>query len=138
MDSVIEKIQEVINSEVQKKLNKFAQLVSKRHDISLKLLLQDLSSLDGAEEETVTEPVKSSQCLGITGAKKRCKFSGKHGGYCTRHLDQKKVLKKVASENLEAVTKHVGHTLTDCMFLAGCPACEKVKNTSCQNLLIDI
>lgn len=136
MDSVIEKIQDVINSEVQKKLTKFAQLVSTRHDISLKLLLQDLASLEG---ETIIEPVKSSQCLGITGAKKRCKFAGKHGGYCARHLDQKKVLKKVASENLEVATKHVGHTLTDCMFLAGCPACEKVKNTSsCQNLLIDI
>ena len=135
MDSVIEKIQEVIKSEVQKKLNKFAQLVSTRHDISLKLLLQDLAGLNESGEEVV-ELDKPSQCLGITGTKKRCKFTGKHGGYCSRHLDQKKVLKKVSSINSE-VTKHVGHTLKDCMFLVGCPACEKV-TSSRQNLLIDI
>jgi hypothetical protein len=140
--SVLEKLRELVDSEVQKQVQKqisrYAQAISKRHDISLKLLLEDIPKFGSEEQEDVEvdiEPGKKGQCLGITASKKRCKFSGKHGGYCSRHQDQKKVIKKVES-NCDFTTKHVGHTITDCLFLAGCPACEKTKGSR-QNLLIE-
>jgi len=134
--SVLEKLRELIDSEVQKQISRYAQIISKKHDISLKLLLQDIPKLGSEDQEEVEiEPGKKGQCLGITASKKRCKFSGKHSGYCSRHQDQKKVIKKVES-NCDFTTKHVGHTITDCLFLAGCPACEKTKGSR-QNLLIE-
>ena len=134
--SLLEKLQELIESEVQKQISRYAQIISKKHDISLKLLLQDIPKLGSEDQEEVDiEPGKKGQCLGITSSKKRCKFSGKHSGYCSRHQDQKKVIKKVES-NCDFTTKHVGHTITDCLFLAGCPACEKTKGSR-QNLLIE-
>jgi hypothetical protein len=135
--SLLEKLQELIEVEVQKQISRYAQIISKKHDISLKLLLQDIPKY-GTEEQEVeieVEPGKKGQCLGVTASKKRCKFSGKHGGYCLRHQDQKKVVKKVES-NCDFTTKHVGHTITECLFLAGCPACEKTKGSR-QNLLIE-
>ena len=135
--SLLEKLQELIEVEVQKQISRYAQIISKKHDISLKLLLQDIpkSGIEEQEVEIEIEPGKKGQCLGVTATKKRCKFSGKHGGYCSRHQDQKKVIKKVES-NCDFTTKHVGHTITDCLFLAGCPACEKTKGSR-QNLLIE-
>jgi hypothetical protein len=134
--SLVEKLQELIESEVQKQISKYAQIISKKHDISLKLLLQDIpkySQTDSQENEFDTTP--NGQCLGITTSKKRCKFSGKHGGYCSRHKDQKKVIKRVET-NCDFTSKHIGHTITDCLFLEGCPACEKAKGSR-QNLLIE-
>ena len=131
--SLFDKIQELIESEVQRELMKYAQVISKKHDISLKLLLQDIHARGEVQADTPAQA--TGQCLGVTATKKRCKFSGKHGGYCSRHQDQKKVVKKVES-NCDFTTKHVGHTITDCLFLAGCPACEKTKGSR-QNLLIE-
>ena len=135
--SLLEKIiRELIDSEVQKRISEYAQAISKRHDISLKLLLEDIPKFGSEELEVDIEPGKKGQCLGITASKKRCKFSGKNGGYCSRHQEQKKVVKKVES-NCDFTSKHIGHTIKDCLFLAGCPACEKAKGSR-QNLLIEI
>ena len=133
MANLVEKIQEFIEAEIKKELLKYAQLISKKHDISLKLLIQDISTKYEPSE------TNSEQCMGITAKKTQCKSSGKHGGgYCKRHIDQKKkvTLPKVFSSG----DVHVGHTIKECMFLAGCPACEKsrTRGTSQQNLLIDI
>jgi len=134
---LLEKLQELVEAEVQRQLAKYAQVISKKHDISLKLLLQDIPTYNN--ETSVSDTAKPGQCLGITAAKHQCKSSGKHGGgYCKRHVDQKKKvsLPKVPSTG----DVHVGHTIKECMFLAGCPACEKsrTRGTSQQNLLIDI
>ena len=40
--SLLEKLQELVEAEVQKQIMKYAQIISKKHDISLKLLLQDI------------------------------------------------------------------------------------------------
>ena len=138
MEAILEKLQEFIEDEIQKKLLKYAQVISKKHDISLKLLIQDIPNKSDELSETGDEPKKSGQCLGITAKKLMCKSSGKHGGYCMRHKDQKKIsLPKV--ESVDDINKHVGHTIKECMFLAGCPACERSRiNSSRQNLLIDI
>ena len=136
---LLEKLQELVEAEVQRQLAKYAQVISKKHDISLKLLLQDIPTYNN--ETSVSDTAKSGQCLGITAAKHQCKSSGKHGGYCMRHKDQKKVvLQKVPSVEELDPNRHIGHTIKECMFLASCPACEKsrIRGNSRQNLLIDI
>jgi hypothetical protein len=129
--SLFEKIQELIESEVQKELMKYAQVISKKHDISLKLLLQDIHAVQ------IDEPVQATkQCLGVTAKKTQCTFGGKHGGYCARHVSQRKMPRVVSEETIVEKNPHIGHTMKDCMFLAGCPACEKSRKSS-QNLLIE-
>ena len=135
MSNLLEKIQELIDSEVHQKIMQYARLISKKHDISLKLLLQDISS---HEEKETDDVLKNSQCLGVTARGSQCKFSGKQLGYCGRHTDQMKK-KSSSSSQQQPVEKnvHVGHTMKECMFLAGCPACEKTRKPVVQNLLID-
>jgi Family of unknown function (DUF5763) len=124
--SLVDKIQELIESEVQKRISQYAQVISKRHDISLKLLLEDAKNVT---------TVNTGQCMGLTAKKQQCRMSGPHDGYCMRHHNQRK-LTPVATPN--TVNKHVGHTLTECIFLSGCPACEKTKSMSRPNLLIEL
>ena len=133
--SLLEKLEELVAAEVQKQLMKYAQIISKKHDISLKLLLQDIPSKI-VTDQTI-EQVTTGQCLGITAAKRQCKVSGKHGGYCMRHVDQKKVIKQVVSTEVATLNPHVGHIMKECMYLVGCPACDKSRGSK-QNLLIDI
>jgi len=135
MSTLLEKLQAIVDDEVKKQLMKYAHVISKRHDISLKLLLQDIG-VDAEQQEEVSK--KAGQCLGITAKMTQCKTNGKHGGYCMRHQDQKKEKKKPIMTNA-VVDKnpHIGHTMKECLFLAGCPACEKSRGSS-QNLLIDL
>lgn len=131
--SLLEKIQELVDSEVKRQIMKYAQVISKKHDISLKLLLQDIPSTADTEDGT-----KTGQCMGITAKKTQCKSSGKNGGYCMRHIDQKKKTVRVVDTGTETLkSPHIGHTMKECLFLPGCPACERSRGSS-QNLLIDI
>lgn len=131
--SLLEKIQELVDSEVQRQIMKYAQVISKKHDISLKLLLQDIPSTVDVESGS-----KTGQCMGITSKKTQCKSSGKNGGgYCMRHVDQKKKVVRVVDPDSQEKSPHVGHTMKECLFLSGCPACEKSRGSR-QNLLIDI
>jgi hypothetical protein len=131
--SLLEKLQELVESEVKKELMRYAQVISKKHDISLKLLLQDIHT----KEDGVSKTTGGGQCLGVTAKKTQCTFSGKNGGYCTKHISQKKAVKVVDTVVETEKNLHIGHTMKECMFLAGCPACEKTKQRT-QNLLIDI
>jgi hypothetical protein len=91
----IEKIHALIQEEVRIQINKYARVISKRHDISLKLLLHDLESILSESENQ--EVPKVGQCLGLTAKGTQCKSSGKNQGYCARHKDQKKEIIKVPS-----------------------------------------
>lgn len=144
-DILLSKLKDLVNEQVQLHLSRFAQNVSKRHDIPLKLLLEDIQSFQNGTLETIDleAPKKTGQCLGLTKTGTRCKFLGKQGGYCTKHVDQKKKVPVTVpsssgvSETPREEIVHVGHTLQEKMFLKGCPACEKMKKNSTQNLLID-
>ena len=131
--SLLEQMKELVDAEVQRQLMKYAQVISKKHDISLKLLLQDITSL---ATDCVTEP-KTAQCMGVTCKKTQCRASGPFGGYCKRHMDQKKKVVPVFDESEQQKSPHIGHTMRECLFLAGCPACERSRAPR-QKLLIDI
>ena len=136
--TLLEKLQELVEFEVQRQLMKYAQIISKKHDISLKLLLQDIPGPGTGAGGDAEEPKKTGQCLGVTANRAQCKSSGKHGGYCARHVHQMKKKDPVAVAVPEPQgNPHIGHTMKQCMFLAGCPACEKTRVPP-PNLLIDI
>ena len=138
-ETLLASLQKLVEEEVKKQLMKYANVISKKHDISLKLLLQDISIITDLQknesEESKNEP---GQCLGVTAKKTQCKVSGVHDGYCMRHKDQKKD-KPRNIDSLPIIDKnpHIGHTLKECMYLKGCPACEKSRGSQ-QNLLIDL
>ena len=122
MNSVlVEKLQKLIEEEVRIQVNKYAQIISKRHDISLKLLLRDVDLV-------FTEPETTGRCRGITGKKTQCLATGKHDGYCSRHVIQRKVpalVKTPSTAQLDpGIPVHIGHSLQECLYLPGCPACE--------------
>ena len=135
-DILVSSIQKLVEEEVRRQLMKYAHVVSKRHDISLKLLLQDISLVTDSHIQNDDPKNETGQCLGITAKKTQCKSSGKNGGYCMRHKDQKKDKSKLTNAVTTDKNPHVGHTMKECMFLAGCPACEKSRGSQ-QNLLID-
>jgi hypothetical protein len=115
---LLEKLQQLIEEEVRIQVNKYAQIISKRHDISLKLLLRDVDLV-------FTEPETTGRCRGITGKKTQCLGTGKHDGYCSRHLLQRKTPLLVAPPSSHPdLPVHIGHSLQECLFLPGCPACE--------------
>lgn len=139
-------ISEIINSEIQKALNekltKYAEYVSQRYDISLRLLMQDLENI---ENLTLQSPRNSmdlndGKCKGIKSNGKRCTFASKSYGYCTRHLDQRKIERPTVAPPTTTVANEIvhNHSFTECLFKIGCPACEKSKRPSSkENLLID-
>ena len=139
-------ISEIIESEIQKALNekltKYAEYVSSRYDISLRLLMQDLENIDSLVIQSPRNSLNlnDGKCKGIKANGKRCTFAPKSHGYCTRHLDQRKVERPTISHTtttLSAISHN--HSFTECLFKVGCPACEKSKRPSSKdNLLIDL
>jgi len=117
---LVEKLQRLIEDEVRAQVNNYAQIISKRHDISLKLLLRDMDLLftDGPQE--------GDKCKGITKKKTQCTNKGKHDGFCSLHVIQKRVPILIPHTPVEDVPVHVGHVLQEQLFLAGCPACDKL------------
>lgn len=146
--SAINQISEIIEKEVKsavdKKITQYCEFISKRYGISLVVLLQDLEKIESEDGDFIPSPreekVKSGQCLGIKETDhKRCTFIGKYGGYCKRHISQKKSEPpKVFKSNLISELQHT-HSVLECVFKPGCPACEKSKRIpSKENLLIDL
>lgn len=110
-DTVIAQIQKIIDEEVKvqvnKKLSNYAERISARHSIPLRLLLEDIGS-----------EIKVDQCLGVSKSGKRCKFHGGASGYCKRHQEQKKPEIAIYSENKHTHPPSI-------LFQSGCPVCEK-------------
>ena len=128
MTTIADRIQALIEEEVRIQINKYARVISKRHDISLKLLLSDLEGIL-SDSEQIEVPRKSGQCFGITGKGEQCKSMGKNQGYCVRHLTQKKQIIKVPS------TVDIG---TPVLSLNDCVLLEKERQKKLPSLLISI
>ena len=134
----MEEIQAIIEKEidrrVQEKLTTFIELVSKTYDISMKVLLRDLSKpIDGNTETTGCGPI----CMGVTTNGKRCKFGATTHGYCKKHLYQRKPQTNTNTVVCQKVNEH-NHTIPP-LFSASCPACIKSREqTPKEKLLIDM
>ena len=145
---IAELIQKEVRHEVDKKLTKHLEYISRKWNISLKLLLQDSVNIEDGnlivEDSSSESSSYGGQCLGIKGTdRKRCSFMGKFGGYCKRHQDQKKIERpshnaQLSPKNTPVIIEH-NHTFQECLVKPGCPACERSKRVpSSENLLIDM
>ena len=124
-EAILKAIEDEITNQVNAKLSKYIEQVSRRHGISLKLLLEDVA---------VLKDMKDAQCKGVVKGGTRCKRRGAHDGYCGWHRNQKKEPKVIPPAAVENVVKHT-HPVGKPMFLKGCPACERPNP---QKLLIDM
>ena len=68
-----EQIAQMMERAIRDRVNKYAHIISKRHDISLKLLLRDVDLV-------FSENCPSNQCKGITKRKSQCLLKAKHEG----------------------------------------------------------
>jgi len=127
LDEVTKLHNEEVNSQVNEKLTKFAEHVSKSYDVNHRQLLRDLNNIDGLEISTQTSSGEPGRCLGQKLDGKRCTRKGKNqGGYCNLHISQRPVIKKTPSAlkmeiEMQELPKH-NHTMPP-LFSADCPAC---------------
>jgi len=125
---ITQQIKDLIETEVERRVNErvssFAEVISKKYHIPLRSILLD-SNINVKGNGT---------CLGTKPDGKRCKVSGKYNGYCKRHMEQFKPLKRVVSA--ENIVKHT-HPIMNPIFLKGCPACEPCKAKT-GNILIGL
>jgi hypothetical protein len=141
VEEVTKLYNEEINSQVNDKLTKFAEHVSKSYDVNHRQLLRDLNNIDGLEISTQTSPGVPGQCLGIKLDGKRCSRKGKNQGYCTLHINQRPVIKKTPSAHkmeieLQELPKH-NHSFPP-LFSADCPACIRESRNKKKSKKIDL
>lgn len=107
-------IEEEVNRRVNAKVTAIISYIASRWDISILQVSKDVARFG---------EVKVEQCLGRGKAKNRCKNRAKENGFC--HLHQS-LAPKAASDTSVNELKHT-HTLPP-LYLAGCPACDRIKN----------
>lgn len=111
-------IEEEINREVNERITRVLEMISKTYNIKYARLLKDYASM-----ETV-----QSTCCGMTKAGKRCQRSAKLDGYCKAHHSQKPDVRITRSTTATSPPKVVHtHTIPP-LFMNGCPACEMTRN----------
>ena len=119
-------IEDEVERRVVERMTKALEKISQTFDISLQQLLRTAS-------ENSTSAWNGNVCHGLTKSKQKCKRGVKDGsGYCTCHKDQKPVQRAIAPSRSQLAllvpTPVHTHSLPP-MFLAGCPACERGKNS---------
>ena len=125
-----QQIAQLIESEVERRvlerMSTALEKISRTFDISLQQLLRTAS-------ENSTSAWNGNVCNGLSKSKHQCKWKVKDGsGYCHLHKDQKPVQRLIVPSrsqlSLMAPAPVHTHSLPP-MFLAGCPACERGKNS---------
>ncbi len=108
-------IETEVNRRVSERLSNVVQHVAKTYRLPFEALMRDVAALE----------VKTDQCLGLVGKGTRCTRHARIDGYCKMHQDQKPRIVMRPADAAPSGPVHT-HSLPP-MFLAGCPACEKVK-----------
>jgi hypothetical protein len=116
--TVMQAIDTEVDRRVSGRIEVILKHISKTYRISYERLMK----------ETATLEVSTGQCLGLIGTGKRCTRHARFDGYCKSHLDQKPVVRMREEPGLDS-SGSITHTHSlPPMFLAGCPACEKVSS----------
>ena len=143
MTQITELIDTIVQKAVNEKLTKYAQHISYKWDIKLSLLMQDLENLENLSvsprEEDVSN-VKDGYCRGVLPNGRRCSHKSKKDGYCSKHINQKKIVRPTITQPVVNTNElQHNHLLSECLTKPGCPACEKSKRVpSSENLLIEL
>jgi hypothetical protein len=124
---ILQLIEDEVERRVLERMTTALEKISRTYDISLQQLLRTAS-------ENTTSVWNGNVCHGLSkSSKQKCKRGVKDGsGYCHCHKDQKPVQRVIIPSrsqlSLMAPTPVHTHTLPP-MFLVGCPACERGKNS---------
>ena len=115
--SLIEKISDLVDSEVNERLNilfsDYANIISKKHQIGLDLLLKDIPSV-----------VVPSLCRGTRKDGQRCTYSSFENGYCKYHSKQGERLRNKVGPSIQIQHTHGSERYYD----PSCPACQRSSN----------
>tara|TARA_B110000977_G_scaffold32628_2_gene43391 strand:+ start:4082 stop:4471 length:390 start_codon:yes stop_codon:yes gene_type:complete len=108
-ERIIEVFEEEFKLRVDGMMTEFADIISKKHQISLDLLLRDIPLLS-----------PTAVCRGTKPDGSRCTFKGIHDGYCGKHKRQGNRIKQRFHES------HDGHNHGPGLsYVVGCQGCEK-------------
>jgi len=131
---VFKAVEDELTKQVNYKMSKFADLISKRHGIPLKLLLEDMRTTNAMNSCSSEHDV----CMGIVKGGTRCKRRGIHDGFCGWHLNQNKTT-QIEPPTHTPVVEKITHThpVGKPLFLVGCPACARQQQPQ-EKLLIGI
>ena len=120
--SMYEKVVKLMDEEFEERINvvvnEYAEKISKKHGISLDLLLKDIPKC-----------YTTTICKGTKNSGQRCNFKAvaSGNGYCRHHaLQGQRICQRVFSSS--SIHNHGA----DKMFVKGCPGCES------SNELIDL
>ena len=128
MEHVLKILEDEVEKRVNERMSQMLDKISRTYDISMRQLLRDVSAIDQTQ---------SSTCRGVTAKGKQCRHAAKDQGYCHQHVKQKPVRRVTASPPpiLPPIVATVAHTHTlPPLFLAGCPACQRSRQPSTDNL----
>lgn len=118
MESIVQSINEEIDRQVNERITKILEMISKTYNIKYDRLLKDYSS-------SMTSSATVSSCCGITKTGKRCNRPGKFEGFCKIHMSQKPDVRIIKPSSPHRKTPVVTHTHSiPPLFLKGCPGCE--------------
>jgi hypothetical protein len=110
-DKIMELFEEEINQRIVSIMNEYVTIISKKHGISLDLLLKD-----------IPDTFSGTICKGTKTDGRRCTFKGARNGYCKHHSDQHNRL------NCMSIARTNIHTHgPEQPFVHGCPGCERSK-----------
>ena len=113
---IIQLVDEELEDRVNTILNEYAETISKKHAISLELLLKDIPTT-----------FVSTVCKGTKSDGHRCTFRSVNGGYCGKHKTQGE---RVCQRIFTSSSLHTHGP--EQMFVLGCPGCRS------SNELIDL
>jgi hypothetical protein len=106
-------IEEEINREVNERITRVLEMISKTYNIKYARLLKDYSSMDHTTQT----------CCGTTKTGKRCQRPGKNDGFCKAHMSQKPDVRVVTRSSSSPPKVVHTHTIPP-LFMKGCPACD--------------
>jgi hypothetical protein len=107
-DKITQLIDEELEDRVNSIINEYALTISKKHQISLDLLLKDIPT-------TYTSTI----CKGTKANGQRCGFKAIQNGYCRHHLEQgMRICQRTMSNS--SLHSHGPEKMYD----PNCPACQ--------------
>lgn len=122
--SLYDKITKLVDEELEERvntiINEYAVTISKKHAISLELLLKD-----------IPESFTTSTCKGTKSSGQRCIYKSVENGYCRKHKVQgDRICQRIYSSS--SIHNHGPGQ----MFVKGCPGCETSKELIDLNTII--
>jgi hypothetical protein len=111
-DKVVQLFDEEMDTRMKTILTAYATMVSKKHGISLELLLRD-----------IPPKYETAMCKGHKVDGEKCGFRAVENGYCRTHVVQ---FERIRERIIIPRTLHTHGS--ERMYVRGCPACDASKN----------